>query len=210
MEVGVKRVRCILSKRNAQRAEAAAICLGIKQISQKRIIDKMLVSLNEKRVAYVSDCTVLADCEGKGLSQMVEYFPENPRDYVEDHGEDVGSLFVCFKGCEWYLPTEDDPEGEYLHPYTGSLDQEAVVYRYVVNETRKEYLDRFHGRHLCTVDGVDILEDVTPALLGDTGRLERKGEEALDGIWVGDVITPTNDAPGEGCIDITPEYAIWP
>ena len=100
MEVGVKRVRCILSKRNAQRAEAAAICLGIKQISQKRIIDKMLVSLNEKRVAYVSDYTVLADCEGKGLSQMAEYFPEIPRDYVEDHGEDVGSLLACFKGCK--------------------------------------------------------------------------------------------------------------
>ena len=126
------------------------------------------------------------------------------------HGEDVGSLFACFKGCEWYLPTEDDPEGEYLHPYTGPLDQEAIVYRYVVNETRKEYLDRFHSRHLCTVDGVDILEDVTPALLGDTCRLERNGEEVLDGIWVGDAITPTNDAPGEGYIDITPEYTIWP
>lgn len=206
----MKRVRCILSKRNAQRVEATAICLGIKQISQKRIIDKMLVSLNEKRVAYVSDYTILADCEGKGLAQMAEFFPENPRDYVEDHGEDVGSLFACFKGCEWYLPTEDDPEGEYPHPYTGPLDQEAVVYRYVVNETRREYLDRFHGRHLCTVDGVDILEDVTPALLGDTGRLERNGEEALDGIWVGDAITPANDAPGEGYIDITPEYTIWP
>lgn len=161
-------------------------------------------------VAYVSDYTILANCEGKGLAQMAEFFPENPRDYVEDHGEDVGSLFACFKGCEWYLPTEDDPEGEYLHPYTGPLDQEAVVYRYVVNETRREYLDRFHGRHLCTVDGVDILEDVTPVLLGDTGRLERNGEEALDGIWVGDAITPTNDAPGEGYIDITPEYTIWP
>ncbi|WP_418244223.1 hypothetical protein [Ellagibacter isourolithinifaciens] len=75
----MKRVRCILSKRNAQRAEATAICLGIKQISQKRIIDKMLVSLNEKRVAYVSDYTVLTDCEGEGLAQMAEFFSENPR-----------------------------------------------------------------------------------------------------------------------------------
>ena len=51
---------------------------------------------------------------------------------------------------------------------------------------------------------------MTPALLGDTCRLERNGEEVLDGIWVGDAITPTNDAPGEGYIDITPEYTIWP
>lgn len=51
-------------------------------------------------VAYVSDYTVLADCEDKGLAQMAEYFPENPVDYVEDHGEDVGSLFACFKGCK--------------------------------------------------------------------------------------------------------------
>lgn len=49
---------------------------------------------------------------------------------------------------------------------------------------------------------------MTPALLGDTGRLERNGEEAQDGVWVGDVITPTNVSPGEGYIDITPEYTI--
>ncbi len=160
-------------------------------------------------VAYVSDYTELDKCEGEGLRRMAEVIPENPRDYVEDNGYDVGSLFSCFKGEEWYLPTEDDPEGEFLHPYEGPLDQEAVFYRYVVNETRKEFLDRLAGRYLCTVGDVDILEDVTPAILGDAYRLEWRGKELSNGPWVGDLITPTNSRPAPGFTDVTPDYTIW-
>lgn len=160
-------------------------------------------------VAYLSDYTDLSKCEGPGLTKMAGFFPENPRDYVEDHGMDVGGYFSCFREEKWYFPTEDDPEGECLHPYTGPLDQEAVVYRYVVNETRKEYLDRFNGRHLCTVNGVDILEDVTPALLSDIWYLKRNGKEVPMGLWVGDMITPTNEQPNPSYKDVTSEFAIW-
>lgn len=160
-------------------------------------------------VAYVSDYTNLSKCEGPGLLKMAAYFPENPRDYVEDHGLDVGGLFSIFKDSEWYFPTEDDPKGEYKHPYVGPLDQEAVVYRYVVNEAKEEYIDRFQGRYLCTVNGVDILEDVTPALLSDTSNLERNGEIAPMGLWVGDMITPTNSKPDVSYKDVTSEFEIW-
>lgn len=160
-------------------------------------------------VAYVSDYTHLERCEGKGFRRMAELVPENPLDYIEHNGYDVGALFSCFKGEEWYFPTEDDPEAEFLHPYEGPLDQEAVFYRYVVNGTRKEYLDRLAGRHLTTVDGVDILEDVTPAILGDTFRIKHLGEGLDEGPWVGDLITPMNDRPDHGFTDVTPDYTIW-
>ncbi len=160
-------------------------------------------------VACVSDYTDLEKCEGEGFRSMAELIPENPIDYVEENGYDVGALFSCFKGQEWYFPTDDDPEAKFTHPYEGPLDQEPIFYRYVVNETRREFLDRLGGRRLCTFEGKDILEDVTPAILGDTYRLEYRGNEASGGPWVGDLITPTNDRPGPDFTDVTPDYSLW-
>ena len=110
-------------------------------------------------------------------------------------------------GKRGYIVYGDDDRDE--APYEGPFDCDAVVYRYVVNETKEEYLDRFSGRYLCTVNGTDILEDVTPALLSDSTLLERNGEEAPMGLWVGDTITPTNDIPDPSYKDVTPEFTIW-
>lgn len=52
IEAGVERVRSILAKHYVQRAEAGAIRSDIKQSEYKRIIDKVSVTLNEKRDAY--------------------------------------------------------------------------------------------------------------------------------------------------------------
>lgn len=77
-----------------------------------------------------------------------------------------------------------------MHPYQGSFDEEPVFYRYVVNETRKEYVARMDGQYLCTVEGKDILEDVTPAILGDTNRLDYRGQEVLEGPWGAMLLRP--------------------
>ena len=62
---GVERVRDILSKHYVQRAEAGAIRSDIKQSEYKRIIDKVSVSLNEKRDAYE------ATFENLGISKVL-------------------------------------------------------------------------------------------------------------------------------------------
>lgn len=160
-------------------------------------------------VAYVSDYTNLEALEGEGFRRMAELIPENPCDYIEDNGTDVGGLFSCFMGAERYCSTDDDPGADFMHPYQGPFDEEPVFYRYVVNETRKEYIDRMGGQYLCTVEGKDTLEDVTPAILGDTNRLDYRGQEVLEGPWVGDDITPTNDRPGPDYTGVTPDYTIW-
>ena len=87
---------------------------------------------------------------------------------------------------------------------TGSLF--SIV---VVDETRNEYIDRMDSYYLCTVAGEDVLEDITPAVLGDTNRLDFRGQEVLEGPWVGDVVTSTNDQPGFGFTDVTRDYTIW-
>lgn len=65
IEAGVERVRSILAKHYVQRAEAGAIRSDIKQIGQKRIIDKVSVTLNEKRDAYE------ASFENLGVSKVL-------------------------------------------------------------------------------------------------------------------------------------------
>lgn len=65
IEAGVERVRSILAKHYVQRAEAGAIRSDIKQIGQRRIIDKVSVTLNEKRDAYE------ASFENLGVSKVL-------------------------------------------------------------------------------------------------------------------------------------------
>lgn len=65
IEAGVERVRSILAKHYVQRAEAGAIRSDIKQLEYKRIIDKVSVTLNEKRDAYE------ATFENLGVSKVL-------------------------------------------------------------------------------------------------------------------------------------------
>lgn len=65
IEAGMERVRSILAKHYVQRAEAGAIRSDIKQSEYKRIIDKVYVSLNEKRDAYE------ATFENLGVSKVL-------------------------------------------------------------------------------------------------------------------------------------------
>ena len=65
IEAGVERVRSILAKHYVQRAEAGAIRSDIKQSEYKRIIDKVSVTLNEKRDAYE------ATFENLGVSKVL-------------------------------------------------------------------------------------------------------------------------------------------
>lgn len=65
INAGVERVRSILAQHYVQRAEAGAIRSDIKQSEYKRIIDKVSVSLNEKRDAYE------ATFENLGVSKVL-------------------------------------------------------------------------------------------------------------------------------------------
>lgn len=68
-----------------------------------------------------------------------------------------------------------------MHPCQGPFDRELVFYRYVVNEMCSEYID----------------------------RMDCRGREVSEDLWVGDVETPTNDRPGSDFADVTRDYIIW-
>ena len=58
------------------------------------------------------------------------------------------------------------------------------------------------------VSGGGILEDVAPAMLSDTNRLDFRGQEVLEGPWVDEVVTPANDRPGPDFAGATRDYTI--
>lgn len=168
-------------------------------------------------VAYVSDYDNLRimDLDGSpGLVRVREALGANPYDEMEDHGRDVCGIFSCARGCEGMLPNPDEPGDNDWRQYDGPFDTEPVAYRYVVNETRREYLDRAGGQYLGTFQrgplrGTPIFEDPTPALLGTYLGMDAGGEGCRPGLWVGDDVRPANGRPGSGYEDVSGRYEVW-
>lgn len=162
-------------------------------------------------VAFVSDYSDLSDEKGNGLARISALLTATPCEYVEENGTDICGRFPCARGEEGLLDVSGRPGEKDWQPYDGPFDLEPTVFRYVVNETRGEYLDRENGHPLGILpNGTQILEDVFPALMGDVLRsLKHSGELCQSGVWIGDLIRPTNDTPDPSYREITREYTIW-
>lgn len=102
IEAGVERVRSILAKHYVQRAEAGAIRSDIKQLEYKRIIDKVSVTLNEKRDAYE------ATFENLGVSKVLVSF-----DTVKKNRRLLVSGVWCIADLA-YEPNEARDESPYI------------------------------------------------------------------------------------------------
>ncbi len=101
-------------------------------------------------VMYVGDYYT-PDAESK----IGKLFDGYPMDDVTENFRNVGGLFTCAKGMlrpSW--EEDDDPYGDDV-PYEGPFDTEVHHYRYAVNRTRGEYVDRDAGpvRCVCYYDG---------------------------------------------------------
>ena len=99
---GVERVRDILAKHYVQRAEAGAIRSDIKQSGYMRVIDKVSVTLNEKRDAYE------ATFENLGISRVLV-----DSDTVKRNRRLLVSGVWCIADIG-YSPNEAKDESPYL------------------------------------------------------------------------------------------------
>ena len=132
--------------------------------------------------------------------------------------EDVTGRFSFARGKDGYVPStlEDGSDTMRSAPYTGPFDLDLVRYRFVVNETRGLYYDR----EATTEKPYRYNFDPLPLLLG-TGRgsllvggehLEALGGSrwryAPDGLWVGDLVYPSGERPGEDYKDVSALYAM--
>ena len=132
---------------------------------------------------------------------------DSPADYAEDWYTDISGVFKDAEGKTGWMADPPGPGGDWVEfPYAGPFDREVIVYRYIVNETKRVFYDREGA-----ADGFDPL----PILLGlSTGYLWVESDphpEDLepDGTWIGDVITPAHEPPDEaGYTDITGLYSL--
>ncbi len=101
------------------------------------------------------------------------------------------------------------PENENLDCYDGSFDVGIEEWRYVVNPTRREYID--YQRTPVVFASARFIQryDPLPLLLASTVLALDDQEDEIEGRWLGDVVYPTNEDPGEGFSLIADNYVDW-
>lgn len=148
-----------------------------------------------------------------GLSRLLDVAID-PCD-IECEFADITGRFTYARGKSGYAPpslADDDTAGE--TPYTGPFDLEIAHHRFMVNETKGCYYDRQATQQI----GHGHRFDPLPLLLGTAiGGLLVGGEHlappegsawghAPDGLWVGDLVYPSDARPGIDCEDVSALY----
>ena len=160
-------------------------------------------------VAFVPDegrrCHVASN-EGGAFGRLRELTGDYPLDYAEDWFDNITGIFKCAEGMTGWFPIPKGPDGKYIErPFEGPFDRDIVRYRYVINETKREWYDRANGG--TEYDPFDPL----PILLSLSENHLSVGRKPLgnDGIWMGDTIRPANKPPAGDYRDITGLYEWW-
>lgn len=141
-----------------------------------------------------------------GLIRIIKY----PIDYydVDYEFEDVGGRLSCARGKLGVAVVEDGEYGLSLaeRPYEGPFDIEVEHFRYIINETKREYFDREQTSCQWVRSNTDLL----PLLLGTSwGHLAIEGKTSRepDGRWVGDLVYPSHKEP-KGFANVSRVYSI--
>ena len=112
----------------------------------------------------------------------------------EEVREEIGIILEDNGTHNWY---GIDP----AHPYRGLFQREGQFFRYVINESRKEYYDT---EHTCLLESGSKL-DPLPFLVSYG---EKASYDKYAGVWLGDIIAVSNKEPCYGYKDITDSH-IW-
>ena len=160
-------------------------------------------------VAFVPDegsCCKISDIEQGRWQQLRNLTGEFPLDYAEDWFDDIAGLFKCAEGKSGWVSTPKGPEGDYVEQgYSGPFNRDIIQYRYIVNESTHEWYDRLRNEEI--MPGFDPF----PVLMALCEDYLVAGDQPVEkcGIWMGDVIRPSHEPPGEGYTDITGYYRIY-
>lgn len=100
------------------------------------------------------------------------------------------------------------PEGKPID-YCGPFDVEIKEWRYVVNPARREYID--YQRTPVVFISTSFIQryDPLPLLLASETRTFDDPSEEIEGRWLGDVVYPTDENPGENFSLIADGYVNW-
>lgn len=103
----------------------------------------------------------------------------------------------------------NSPEDETLDYYDGPFDVDIREWRYVVNPTRREYID--YQRTPVVFASAHFIQRYDPLsllLASAIWALDDPNEE-IEGRWLGDVVYPTNERPDGTFSLIADDYVDW-
>ncbi len=142
---------------------------------------------------------------GEG-SRTGALFDGYPCDDIFDNFRNVTGLFKCAEGM--LSPVFGPSPGDDDVPYEGPFELEVRHYRYAVNRTRGEYVDRDLGpvRHVCLWHGEYSWARVDPLLPLLTPR--NAGGDA-EGRWCCDEIEVADELPFGDWRDVACEACAW-
>ncbi len=128
-------------------------------------------------------------------------------DYLFDDLTDITGKFACVKSrpnCSYY-----DEETDSYKAYDGPFDTDIVHFRYVVDETLGEYVDRKSTPvRFIDENGKIIRYDPVPELMSSDLFNEPEINE-FTGRWFGHKIKPTNVSPDESYKRIAQRRTYW-
>lgn len=94
----------------------------------------------------------------------------------------------------------NSPSDESLDLYEGPFDVEVGEWRYVVNPARREYVD-YRRMPVISAQGSPVQRlDPLPLLLASETWAPGDPDEKIEGRWLGDVVYPADDDPGDGFV----------
>lgn len=94
----------------------------------------------------------------------------------------------------------NSPSDESLDLYEGPFDLEVREWRYAVNPARHEYVDYLRMPILSEPGHPVQRLDPLPLLLASEVWAPGDPGDKIEGRWLGDVVYPTDDAPGGGFV----------
>lgn len=140
-------------------------------------------------------------------------------DEAEEIYADVAGRFAVARGKTRY-----DYDSDVLRqiPFEGPMDQEIIHFRYVINDTKKQFYDRsrtpvkylFARRDGVLMDSITRLDYLAVFLgAGDLGWGEAyltdgRDGQSPDGIWLGDEVRVSHDPLGGDYEDISAKYPV--
>jgi len=175
------------------------------------------------RLVYLGDYRYLDGEENPTLAKLEEdcgHREPCALDEAEKIYTDVAGRFALARDKTYY---DFDLPGMQKVPYEGPMDKEIVHFRYVINDTKRQYYDRrrtpvtspFSWRGGIPESGIMRLDPLAVFLgageeeWGDAYLTDGLVTAMPDGIWLGDAVRVSQDPPDEGYDDISAKYHIF-
>lgn len=157
-------------------------------------------------VLFMGDYTDLEGTTNPLLVRIREEYGYHPFDEADETFANISGRFYEVEGREEHVYVDEDTEFE--RPYSGPFDLHYTRPRYVINRTKREYVDRSSTCvwYLRRTLSFEIVRFDPTALLLTTWRGLDGYEDDEHGPWVGDYVTASSELPGDGYVDATRKY----